>query len=317
MTVPKDSDEVMRFISAFARLKDYCDDLPEELHDLSRTDPGVRQLCTQLYAITCKFRESDVLASVSMSSPTDPAFIKAWRDYESRYETLLFAIVLKHSGGVPIMVPPGGFGPQSDWDLANVAGQLHALSLNAIILIVKLLTEEGKSEIFQDNFEFLFSENRSNEEKPNVDKSWEARNEPNVDKGTEAWDILTDTVGLDVSGVLRRKRLVPFVLVPRRISASHGNQEKVSLITNLQEAQQAFVFGLNGAALALMRSTMEAVLRDHYGAAGNDLDERIGSVRNRLPRDASEAALHRLRRLANQVLHIDNKRQGRGRELTQ
>jgi hypothetical protein len=183
-------------------------------------------------------------------------------------------------------------------------GRLYALSLNAIILTVKLLTEEAKSGIFQ-NFEFLDPENRNDEAGPNVDK------------GTEAWDILTDTVGLDVSGVLRRRLLVPFVLVPRRISASHGNQEKVSLLTNLQEAQQAFVFGLYGAALALMRSTMEAVLRDHYSAMGNDLDERIGSVRNRLPRGASEAALHRLRRLANRILHIDNSRRDRGREMTQ
>ena len=60
--------------------------------------------------------------------------------------------------------------------------------------------------------------------------------------------------------------------------------------------------------LALMRSIMEAVLRDHYGAGGEDLSERIRSARNRLPHGANEAALHRLRRLANAVLHLDREK---------
>jgi Asp-tRNA(Asn)/Glu-tRNA(Gln) amidotransferase A subunit family amidase len=52
-----------------------------------------------------------------------------------------------------------------------------------------------------------------------------------------------------------------------------------------------------------MRSIMEMVLRDHYHAQGNDLSERINSVRKALPADANEVALHRLRKLANAVLH--------------
>jgi hypothetical protein len=48
---------------------------------------------------------------------------------------------------------------------------------------------------------------------------------------------------------------------------------------------------------------METVLRDHFNAEGNDLSERINSVRKILPAGANEAALHRLRKLANAVLH--------------
>ena len=40
------------------------------------------------------------------------------------------------------------------------------------------------------------------------------------------------------------------------------------MLTNLQQAHDAFVYGAHYAALALMRSIMEAVLRDHYGAEG-------------------------------------------------
>ena len=49
------------------------------------------------------------------------------------------------------------------------------------------------------------------------------------------------------------------------------------------------------------------MLRDHYAAEGKDLSERITSVRSRLPAGANEASLHRLRKLANTILHLDKK----------
>jgi hypothetical protein len=57
-----------------------------------------------------------------------------------------------------------------------------------------------------------------------------------------------------------------------------------------------------------MRSVMETILRDHYGAEGQDLSERINQASKRLPNGASSAALHRLRRLANAILHLDSEK---------
>jgi hypothetical protein len=54
-----------------------------------------------------------------------------------------------------------------------------------------------------------------------------------------------------------------------------------------------------------MRSIMEVVLRDHYGANGNDLSGRISNSKKLLPTGANEAALHRLRKFANAILHLD------------
>lgn len=96
---------------------------------------------------------------------------------------------------------------------------------------------------------------------------------------------------------------MPFVFFPRHIAARHGAPEKVSIYQGLQQAHDAFIFGVPFAALALMRSIVETVLRDHYNAHGDDLSERINSVRKMLPAGANEAALHRLRKLANAVLH--------------
>jgi hypothetical protein len=63
------------------------------------------------------------------------------------------------------------------------------------------------------------------------------------------------------------------------------------------------VFGSLPAALGLMRSIMEATPRDHYGAVGDSLLERIDQATG-LPRSADRARLHRLRRRANAVLHL-------------
>jgi hypothetical protein len=52
-----------------------------------------------------------------------------------------------------------------------------------------------------------------------------------------------------------------------------------------------------------MRAIIETVLRDYYGVDGGDLSERITKSSKLLPRDVKVAALHRMRLIANQLLH--------------
>jgi Domain of unknown function (DUF4145) len=121
------------------------------------------------------------------------------------------------------------------------------------------------------------------------------------------WKRLKDEAGFDLRGVLRRRALVPFVLFPRHVAAQHGQAEMLSIYENLRQAHEAFIFGAPSAALALMRSILEIVLRDHYGAQGDlQLYERINRSRRLLPSSANAEALHRLRMIANAVLHLDN-----------
>ena len=126
-------------------------------------------------------------------------------------------------------------------------------------------------------------------------------------EGIEAWTRLKEQSGFNLEDVFRRRELIPFVLVPRHVSTAHGSAEKLSLFTHLQQAHDAFVMGLFFASLALMRSIMEIVLDKHYGSHGADLRESIDNCRL-LPGGASKAALHRLRQLANDVLHFNEGR---------
>ncbi len=76
------------------------------------------------------------------------------------------------------------------------------------------------------------------------------------------------------------------------------------VLENLRQAQEAFKFGAPRAALALLRSIVEAVLRDHYRAEGTHLEERIRNAR-RLPDGANKVRLGDLRTQANAILHIN------------
>ena len=121
--------------------------------------------------------------------------------------------------------------------------------------------------------------------------------------GIDAWDGLIDEVGFDLEGVFRRRALVPFTLVPRHVSEGHGDKETLSLLTLLQQAQDAFVYGVPFAALALMRAILELILKKHYGAVGGDLVDLINNARG-LPQIFHPARLHTLRKFANTVLHF-------------
>ena len=101
--------------------------------------------------------------------------------------------------------------------------------------------------------------------------------------------------------------MVPFVLVPRAIKHAPKQDEQLSLLAKLQEAHDAFVFGLPLAALTLMRSVMEKTLRNYYctneETRDTDLQSLIEKAGPRLPDGVNIASLHRLRQLANDVLH--------------
>ena len=124
-----------------------------------------------------------------------------------------------------------------------------------------------------------------------------------VQTGVTAWQDLSARHRIDLRGILRRRALVPFLLVPRKISNQQGSKERTALMLNIQEAQQAFVNGTLSASVTLLRATVEVVLKEHYRAFGKDLEERISGMRGKLPPGVTVRELHELRELANRFLH--------------
>jgi hypothetical protein len=281
--IGKDSPEVIKFTSVFAKLKNWSDDDSAGLPSLAARDKAVMQVCDELFWAAHNLEVNERRRRQLFAEPVDDKFLNAWRDYEARYQSTLAGIVLSEllddlGLGAPSVSPSADF----KWENADYEAKEQAHGIDNAIDFSKTNAEQDWR----------------------WDEELEAFNEK-IKEGVAAWERLRADTGLDLQGIFRRRALIPFVLVPRRVAAKYGTAEAHSMLNTLQEAHDTFVFGTFYAALALMRSIMEAVLRDHYRVDGKDLRDRICNARNRLPRGANEAALHRLRKLANAVLHLD------------
>jgi hypothetical protein len=264
----KDSPEVAEFMRLFQKLKDWSDDDPQALLELATTDELIKDLCSALNGAVQRLQLDRRKNLELFTAPVDSKFITAWRDFEERFEPVLYFPMIER---------------ESDWKLADFNAEHSAGLIEATIELANSRSDGDKSEL---GFEFYKIE----------DGVWWA---------AEEWAYLNGEIGFDLRGVFRRRRLVPFVLFPRHVAARRGQNEKLSIYKILRQAQEAFVFGTPFAALALMRAIMEVVLRENYGADGNNLSEQISNSKKLLPKGADEAELHRLRKFANAILHLD------------
>jgi hypothetical protein len=276
MTMNKDSPEVVKFMLLFQKLKDWSDDDPESLPELASKDESIKDLCLDLLGAAGNLQRNERGDRELFTAPVDSKFITTWRDFEDRFERVLDDLFWH-----PLIKR------ESEWEHAD---------LNAAIA----------ADLIEKTIEFACFRAAGDESELSLD--YTLTTEEVVRYATADWEGLKDEIGFDLHGVFRRRRLIPFVLIPRHVAARHDQSKSLSVYQNLRQAHEAFVFGAPFAALALMRSIMEVVLRDHYGADGNDLSERISSSRKLLPKGANEAALHRLRKTANAILHLDTKK---------
>jgi hypothetical protein len=287
MAESQDDPAAVQFMALYARLRSMIDDDPVGLEDLAASDPPLWKLCHDLWKVAFDLSRKERSRRQLFAQPVNPAFISAWRDYETRFATRLERMTLNHH-------------------LANLKAKCPELrvarydtSQEVTFSELWVRAESDAAEAaryFEEMVDWAASEVESVDPELFSDK---------ISASLDYWSGLTAEHGLDLSSAFRRRERTPFVLVPRHVARHHGVGEKLSLFTHLQEAQEAFVFGLWFAALAMMRCILELVLRQHYGGLGADLEQLIGSVRLRLPADVSCDELHKLRRLANAVLHLN------------
>ncbi|MBI1233039.1 MAG: DUF4145 domain-containing protein [Alphaproteobacteria bacterium] len=278
----KDSLEVIAFRHAFLRLKRLIGDETDALSEDALRDSDLRNLVVLLGYAASEIRNSEGQSQSAFTSPVDPRFLESWREYERDYERPVSEACRTVAREFPEFAElhlPFIPDPRQAWDWfwSDVAGQQDELD-DLLGMIGNALEEreedEGSIELPDELAEL----------------------------GRAAWLDLTNSVPLDVDGIIRRRALLPFVLIPRHVANRYGSSEKRSLAERLRQAQEAFIYGLPLAALALLRSIVEVSLRDHYRSSGSGLTEMIGNAKG-LTGAANAAALHRLRQLANAALH--------------
>lgn len=277
----KDSSDVIKFMALFSKLKDLIDDTPEYLPDLCRDDAALRDLCFDLSMTVQSLQMNERRRRELFAAPVEPKFLTAWRDYEERFENVVPSMWLADIDlELPLSGPELTTRAEAQWKTADEDAAEEARAIERAI-------EFAVEQIHQDWRDF--GEGSSDA----------------IESGVAAWERLRHSAGLDLRGIMRRREIVPFVLVPRQFSATQSLSGGRSVLATLQQAHDAFVFGAPLAAIALMRSVAESILRDYYNAQGDNFREYINSVRERLPAGASAAALHRLRKVANSILHVE------------
>jgi hypothetical protein len=261
---------------------------PANLERIAREDESIRELCLRLSLQALKLELAERGRRQLLVNPANPSFVRLWRDYEKRYAEPLAAIFLTRIG-VPLeAAQPAREALRRFIQNASHDGSARPAAINAAI--------EFASDMFVNFW---------------ADEEADA-SVTEVENGIRAWKSLREETGIDLAEVYRRRDLVPITLIPRHVSRRYG-QEELSLHNLLQQAQEAYVFGVPFACVALMRTVMEMVLKQHYALPHNavpdrpDLNDIIQAVRN-LPRGIGRAELHRMRLLANDVLHASRDR---------
>ena len=193
----KDSEQVIEFMALFARLKGLSKEDPELLRDLAERDESVRELCQQIGFAADLLRAVERQSRELFAAPVDPSFVKAWRDYEQRYQRAVGDAWLGHHA----QVFRDGTSVKSAWESEDEEASEYAETLN--ILLDFASTKAMQSE----KYEIL--------------------------RGLDTWEYLIENVGMDIRGIIRRRALVPFVLIPRHVALGHGVSEVNSTLRYL------------------------------------------------------------------------------------
>jgi len=327
MTRNKDSDEVVEFLRLFSQLRDWIDDNPEDLPDLASKDDGTKDICLALLKAAGHLQKIERSGRKLFAAPVSSTFISAWRDFEERFGPVLLQVRANavDAGDFRLALSLDWYEKPVSWDGADHAAreavraiedtfdfactqasangaqppvewtEINVNALGGELRERYLQFRDARAATLAATDELIESmqdcdeETRRTMRKHLREESGEEEDPQRlVNFSTAQWNTLKHQAGFDLRGVFRRRALVPFVLFPRQVAAWQGQEEMLSIYQNLREAHEAFIFGTPFAALSLMRSIMEVVLRDHYGGAPGDeltLAQRIQKAGRLLPKE--------------------------------
>lgn len=183
--------------------------------------------------------------SATFSAPTNPKFVVVWRDYEARYARPLARVFLLGLG-LSKKPPRGEFEEKAangnddfelNWEWEQDEGESNAEGFKAIIELA-----EGEIEVQAKR------------------RKWGSDDVERARDGIHGWRSLVEGAEFDLAGVFRRRNLTPFTMIPRHVSGHYDASDPLSLMARLQQAQEAFVYGVPLGALAIMRSILVCVL---------------------------------------------------------
>lgn len=320
MVSAQEDREIADFLGNFSLLKEICDDDPVELAKLCLTDDSAIEICKKCYLSYNYLHDREKLNPNGFIHSVSRQYIKSYRDFQNRYHFL--AILCAISSSEPkvrthlekvlelISIDQDVYTRLSDfskpernddtsWESANEAAEDSSKAINSAIVFSESLA------CYLEDDKVIRQQVVDREDEGLLDE---------IDLANEGCEILRgldDIYAVDLKGIFRRKRLSPLVLIPTKASFGSLSPFHLTMYSALQQAQQAFLFGIYFASISMLRSTVEVILRDYYKVGGinregrpKDLRQMIDDARAKLPKGISTMHLHRLRIRANEILHV-------------
>ena len=286
-----DSPEVQAFMALFHRLRERTADDPSALEREAQSDPSLAKLCRELASAAGLLELAQRNHRQLFSTPTNSNFIEIWRDYELRYSRHVSGVFL-FALGLLLKSPT-----QSD------RGEVISKGADEFERVWEWEQEEATSnaEAFQAIIELAEDEIEIQAKR----RKWDSADVERARDGIHAWRGLVEGAEFDLAGVFRRRKLTPFVMIPRHVSGHYGTSDPLSLMARLQQAQEAFVYGVPLGALAIMRSILEIILKKHYQLGDGKLVKLIetAAAQGLFPKEVGLSEINRLHKLGNDAVH--------------
>jgi hypothetical protein len=291
-------------------------------------------VCYALFDAELQLKTKERSRRELYSAPANPVFIKIWRHYESNYSAYIYQIVRpdlpqwddyfpgdKPESTKSLEVDPKALAelfsdtplePESDenkhetaasalrgdftcWEHIDEAAYSSAQDIEFVINWMENHLDE-----LRDNGHEIDHPSTGSSARPTMKElRFDARN------GIAAWRRFINDIGFGLHGVLRRRALAPFVIIPRHVSGHYGASDHYSLMARLQQAQEAFVYGVPLGALAIMRSILEIILRKHYRLGDGKLVKLIetATATGLFPDEIRLSGIQKLLKLGNDAVH--------------
>lgn len=297
----KDHPVVIKFLAAFSRLRNACDDDPKGIVQQAVDDESFAKICAEVCEAYYEIVEIESDTSDKSVRFVGKEFIKARRLFEMKFRLSAMFSALNIE----------------NFEAASQMAKVESIALECGRSLHEFFEDRKRGKAFDEidwESENEKADKRAQSVHDALDYAWEnylsggdSLNEFNdlyVGQGLENLTMLhSNGFGPDLTGLYRRRALTPLTLIPTSISHGSSHQIKVSALTLLEEAQSAFIFGTPFATLTLLRAIVEIVLTEHFRIQGRDLKDQINKSAKLLPPLVYPSDLHRLRMDANSLLH--------------
>jgi hypothetical protein len=278
------------FILLFNNMKAAVKDSPRRLHSFYDESKEIKDATRafQFFLLETDFERRVFHGPRKLFVQAPLEFGKVWDDYTTRWVRALSAIELRE------LVPEWGLGQDFDSDAPaqsveseppdpetddNFNPRWHDGGA-ALELGIDYLRSRAETDPLSDDDEWIINSCRI---------------------GSDAYDYLVKTIGLDIRSAFGRWRKVPVVFMPAHVSNRYGASDKGSLPHLLDDAVRAYVFGAPAAAIAMCRAAYHMVKR-HY--THEELENVIVLASRRF-----DYSIKQLVGRANEVMHnYDNRR---------